>query len=190
MSENTGVGTPIKNNPIVSLLKSRRYWGWVIVICIIVVLLILALLIQDSHRPKKLVKIAPCSDQILQEAAPNLDTTKVTELSKVVDKITAIPNYQSDVNCMYVVTDFYVNLSDIDNADKSLTVLKRLYKLTSNAQSDTDNLSPLLKTNTGSVKGLETSLAALKSMKSNTPGGGSAYAVDENGKIIPIGGKK
>ncbi len=68
-----------------------------------------------------------CTPAILRSANANLDPTKVVSLEPIVNQIKQTKGYDKDANCLYVVTAYFVNISDADNAQKSLDSLTEVY---------------------------------------------------------------
>jgi hypothetical protein len=172
-----------RQNPIIRMLVSPKYWLWVIFVGLAAGGIYL---FASGHwHIKNIGKTGNkpvCSSAILKQAKPNLDPTKAAELSKDVDQITAIPDYQKDANCMYIITSYYVNISDAENSEKNLTVLKQAMKT-----GIIKNISPILTTDKSSVSYLETSTKVIKNLPAH---GDSSFSVDEEGHFAPVGKKQ
>jgi hypothetical protein len=77
-----------------------------------------AILTRSSHT---------CSDTVLQSSVSHLNPQEVLALSADVAKIQAINGYQSDPNCMYIVTTYYINRSDGPNAAQAFSLFMKHY---------------------------------------------------------------
>ncbi len=64
---------------------------------------------------------------LLTDAAKNLDPAKDAALAKDVEKIMQLQDYDKDANCLNVVTTYYINVSDYDNAKVNFAKLQDVY---------------------------------------------------------------
>jgi hypothetical protein len=73
-----------------------------------------------------------CSDKnnrsTLAQAAAYLSPSQSMELLPYVQRIKSIPSYQHDPNCLYVLVNYYVNITDPDNAQKYVMLLNKVYE--------------------------------------------------------------
>jgi type VI protein secretion system component VasK len=84
---------------------------------------------RQNSASKKTVDVCGSKYQgnLLQEAGDNLQPQSVEKLKPYVDKILGLNNYEKDPNCLYVVTLYYINISDSDQADRYNKLLQPLY---------------------------------------------------------------
>jgi len=68
-----------------------------------------------------------CSSQTLRDASQVFDPTKVADLGRIVVKIQKNNGYTTDPNCLYVVTTYYINLSDSSHARYYVDKLNAAY---------------------------------------------------------------
>lgn len=68
-----------------------------------------------------------CSYQVLSAAKSKLAPSKVVELRHTIDSIVKLPGYDKDVNCLYVITQYYINISDYRNSKQYYSKLAALY---------------------------------------------------------------
>jgi len=68
-----------------------------------------------------------CSPAVLQEASTLLNPEQVTQLEVTARKIQTLRGYEKDVNCLYVVTTYYINKGDLDNSQLYLGKLNDVY---------------------------------------------------------------
>jgi hypothetical protein len=96
---------------------------FVIVIILICILGLVLTLAFNKFKPKYIA--TKCSDTasggILSEASNNLNSEAA--LKPIVDKITALTDYQKDPNCLFIMSAYYINKNDYTNAQKYLNQL-------------------------------------------------------------------
>lgn len=79
------------------------------------------------QRHKSAVSRSVCYQQIPQAISllKNPQGRKLLDLGQQIEKI---PGYKSDVNCLYVVTQGYISVSDPDKSRESYNLLTKVYK--------------------------------------------------------------
>ncbi len=100
----------------------------------LVVIIILLLLIAAAgyywytkQQAAKTAKNPVCTEDILHQADPLLDSAKREELAPLVDNIKSKKNYEKDANCLYIVVTYYVNVVEGKNARTYFEKLKQVY---------------------------------------------------------------
>ena len=68
-----------------------------------------------------------CKPAVLQEASTLLNPEQVTQLEATAQKIKTLRGYDKDVNCLYVLTTYYINTGDLDNSQLYLGKLNDIY---------------------------------------------------------------
>lgn len=69
-----------------------------------------------------------CSTAVLtKQTATDLNSPSAAVLKPTVDKIEAQPNYSKDINCVYVLMDYYIAVGDPDKARPAYDQLVALY---------------------------------------------------------------
>lgn len=99
----------------------------VIVILVFVLILAGTVTALVTHKQQDAKQQAVCSDEILKQASTALAPTKTEQLKPVVTNIQALEGYETDANCLNVVTTYYVNTGDPINAQLYLDKLKAVY---------------------------------------------------------------
>ena len=70
-----------------------------------------------------------CSATILQQAKPLLTTTiDPAQLGKLVTTIQKVKGYDRDASCLYIVTAYYISISDTTNANTYYAKLANVYR--------------------------------------------------------------
>lgn len=78
---------------------------------------------------KPVVAQTVCSDAILTQAAAAMAyPTDPTKLPAIANTIMAMPQYTSDVNCLYVVLQYNLAFSQATDARTNINSIKGLYK--------------------------------------------------------------
>lgn len=99
----------------------------IITVGIVFVILAAVVLVQYNTYKSKLDCNKKYCQQILTQAAAAFTANDVTEQRKIVNRVTHIFRYDTQPNYMYVVTQYYINLSDSVNARKSYNKLMVVY---------------------------------------------------------------
>jgi hypothetical protein len=115
-----------------------------------------------------------CSDKTLSESAPFLNDNKAAELVGTVQYIERQPNYQTDPNCLYVLTQYYIGVSNAGSARQNYDLLVKVYQpdpgynpaLTASAQAP-DQLLPQIEFLEQQTK--QSSSAALQDQQQGAP---------------------
>jgi hypothetical protein len=111
--------------PRFTMLNSRKrplFFGLAIVIAVTA-----GVVYFGKEEEKAPVVTGGCGNDILQEAVNELTPDRIEQLHEVVHKIEKISDYQQDPNCLYVITHFYINVSDAKAASDSLSKLEQVY---------------------------------------------------------------
>jgi hypothetical protein len=105
--------------------------------------------------------------QALAKGIAAFEAHNTTTLTEASDSIKALPNYQKDPNCMYIVTLGYIQANNSDEAKKALATFKGVYDAKK-------GLAVILGGNSVSVVDLEARIthldASATSAKANTFG--------------------
>lgn len=107
----------------------RRFKPAVIALVAIVVLSSLAVYFgREDEQP--VADTGPkCTYQMLEAAKPNIKSTKINteKLEPQVAEIEQIPGYDTDPNCLYVTTTYYISISDAQKARENYDKLAVVY---------------------------------------------------------------
>jgi len=103
-----------------------------IVIAVVVLLLCIggatALLLASSN-PINTTTTSTCPATVLKQAKPLLTTTiNPLQLSKLVGTIQKVKGYDRDASCLYVVTAYYISISDGPDASTYYAKLAKVYR--------------------------------------------------------------
>lgn len=74
------------------------------------------------------VSAIACNKDIITKAGPMIQNRQGDQLAKVADEVMQKPNFDQDVNCLYIVIYNYINFGDGANARKYYEKLVPLYK--------------------------------------------------------------
>ncbi len=67
-------------------------------------------------------------EALVTQAVPYLSPEDLAKLAPIAAKIKQQPGYATDVDCMYVLTTYYLNATDAANAKTYYTALLKLYE--------------------------------------------------------------
>lgn len=85
----------------------------------------------NLNKKPAVVSTESCKDMsekgILREASRSLGPTEHEQLKPVVERIRAIPNHENNPDCLNVITTYYINSSDYENARAYLDKLNEVY---------------------------------------------------------------
>ena len=114
----TSVAKPKGNFPALPKLFTKRN---VMILAGVIVLaaVITGVVIFHQRNQNKLDCNKKYCQQILVDASTAFAANNISDQKKQVDKITDIFGYDKQPNYMYVVTNYYINISDAVNAQKS-----------------------------------------------------------------------
>jgi hypothetical protein len=68
-----------------------------------------------------------CSDDIIREASGPIGSSDQEALGAVVDKITALADYDRDPNCLYIALQFSIAAGDAVTSSTYLSKLEQVY---------------------------------------------------------------
>lgn len=81
---------------------------------------------RQTNKNKRSAINTKCPDALLKEASGLLSDTP-QKIQPVITKIQANNGYDTDVNCLNIVTTYYISIGDIENSVKYLTQLNAIY---------------------------------------------------------------
>ncbi len=115
-----------------SLKKNKKSW---LIIGLVTGLVVLASATGYFLYKQKVADNAvstACTDKsangILDKAAKVIAPSQVAELQPIVKQIETLKNYDQDPNCLGVITTYYINISDSQNAQVTYAKLDKFYK--------------------------------------------------------------
>jgi len=115
-----------QKNPVRIRLPKRK--KVILAVLIVLTLLIIAgfsyLLLSGQTEKSSGV----CSEKTLQESARLLNENKSNELIGTVQYIERLDGYQTDPNCLYITTSYYIGVTDAEKARKNYDELNKVYK--------------------------------------------------------------
>jgi hypothetical protein len=121
-----GSGEETPNTTVVSSTdkaRSKRIVVYVIIALIILCAILVPVLHQRNSADKR--------QKLVSQAAPYLDPLAVDKLSPLIKQITTQQGYDHDASSLYVLTKYYVEISDAKNAQKYYDMLVKAYNPTS-----------------------------------------------------------
>ena len=102
----------------------------IIILTSLLIAAILSYLIYRLVNNKKaVVSAVPCTSntELLNQAAKAFSSNNLKSQQQLTSKIKSLPNYMKDPNCLYVVTHYYINDGDTQNANTYLNKLEKVY---------------------------------------------------------------
>ena len=82
---------------------------------------------DGSSTSQKIQAKAVCSDDIIREASGSISTSSQEALGAIVDKITALQDYDRDPNCLYIALQFSLAAGDATASTTYLGKLEQVY---------------------------------------------------------------
>jgi hypothetical protein len=155
-----GTGLAPRKFPTLKLKVPAFFKGRIKILALVFVILLVGIgcsLFILNNREDNQPAVA-CSDEILKEAAPNLESAKARQLEGTVNKIEALSSYKRDPNCLNITITYYVEIGDFQAAKKNLDALELVYD-------PAKKFSELLSTNARNIETLRNNVATLS--KSN-----------------------
>lgn len=116
-----------ESKPEVTVSVAGRKWAsrWVVFITIGCIILFAAvLLLANLQRQHSEIQ---ARDKLVTQAAPYLKSDSASRLVGIVTQIKQQPGYEHDPNCLYVLTVYYINISDPANTKTYDDMLTRTY---------------------------------------------------------------
>lgn len=119
--------------------SSKRGWGSFsghtkVIIIILVALVVGSILIfviqPKAYQKKQSAKgqvLHICSDSILQQAVAVMGPGQQKQFLSIVNNIKQIPKFDQDPNCLYVLLNYYVVISDAKDSRTYLDKFKAVY---------------------------------------------------------------
>lgn len=83
------------------------------------------LYVYFSHQSDRQVSV--CTNTQLQESSNAINSNETSQLVGTVRDIQQKPGYDSDVNCLYIVTQYHIGITDPANARKYFDMLQKQY---------------------------------------------------------------
>lgn len=98
-------------------VKPTRSIPWLVWAVIGLLLVAGAVAFGLYHRQQSVSRDdALCSEETITKAAPLIESGKGAELLAIAQEVQALENYETDVNCLYIITSAYINISDAKNS--------------------------------------------------------------------------
>lgn len=102
--------------------------GAVLLVAVMSGLIINRILAARRHRsPHPIATTTGCSEQILTTASVVMEPSKQKDLLPVVSQIKQLPQFDQDPNCLYVVINYYLSISDGANARSYFDKFQKVY---------------------------------------------------------------
>lgn len=106
----------------------RRFKPALIVFLVITIVAVTLVVLARPEKPTPVAKDGPkCTYQTLEKAKPNLSYKKIQKLQPSVAEIEGIQGYDTDPNCLGVVTTYYVLIGDSAKARQAYDKLQAVY---------------------------------------------------------------
>lgn len=82
-----------------------------------------------TNKKKAIVSLDPCTSdtKLLNSAASAFINNNLNTERQLTTRVKSLTNYQKDPNCLYIVTNYYINNGNESNAAKYLNQLQKVY---------------------------------------------------------------
>ena len=71
--------------------------------------------------------IVVCNANIINQTAPFINSPPTKESIRTINKIQKLENFSKDVNCLYILVNHYINVSDAENSRLYYDKLEAVY---------------------------------------------------------------
>ena len=147
---NFDVGTSNSKGSSNNKNKTNKIKIAVISSSLVILLALVSFILYSKLTPKRTINYNACSEGISTEASPYLDPSKSRassdvdqikgqKLKSIADKILKIENFKDDPECSRILTIYYINISDPENARTYFDILLK--------NSEATNETEVLRTN-------------------------------------------
>lgn len=99
----------------------------IFVLILVLIIAVVGTVFFMNNRTGTMQLSSSCPDDLLKRAALSLNPSKAADLEVVVNEIRQNPKHKESPDCMYVLTKYYINISDGKSAQESLTSLTAVY---------------------------------------------------------------
>lgn len=117
-----------KESPLIKFFTKKRIIVIISMLIIAIIIFIMTSYFINKNKPITNACSTPASSSILQNAKANFANNNVSQLKAVFENIKSLRGYQNDPNCMYIITRYYINTSNLTNAQSSLKQLTSDYR--------------------------------------------------------------
>lgn len=133
--QDTGQPPANDNGVVIGHAKHKKNLKPLIIVAIVAVLLlaigVFAVVSRNGSKQndqsQNVTRKTVCSNEIITEAGPLITEGSGSQLTAVAKKVMALPEFDRDPNCLYIVVNSYVNVSDAANGRKYYDKLKVVY---------------------------------------------------------------
>lgn len=131
---------------------------------IVVVLLLVGTLATFGYmnytdrQTDKLLAQGGCSNQLIQDVLPYMQDGYARQMQPHIETILALPEFDRDPNCLYIVTLYEANLGNVEQAKRYLAQLEEVYN-------ERRGFSPYFGHNTVSIEKLREKIALAEGFK-------------------------
>lgn len=117
-----------KEEPVVVVSKKNFFHKnlrWLIPLIVVVIAVGIVAIVININSNKNNQNV--CSNSIINQAVPNMNSENAFRLTKVVAKITSLKNYSKDPNCLYIISDYFLNIHNDIGAKSELNQFNKQY---------------------------------------------------------------
>ena len=100
----------------------NRLWK-IVAIAILLIVVASVVVYRYYTRPG----IVVCNANIINRTAPYINSTPTQNSIKAINKIQRLENFSKDVNCLYILVNHYINVSDAENSRLYYDKLEAVY---------------------------------------------------------------
>ncbi len=111
-----------------SSLPLRPKKGLVTMVFLVTLLLLTGFWLRRDGNNQAPAYKAVCNDELLTRSKVSLEPPQPAELSKVAAEIRNLSGYDTDPNCLYVVVNYNLQVSDSESARSNFNKLKDNYQ--------------------------------------------------------------
>lgn len=82
---------------------------------------------DEAEVAEEVPTVEVCSEELITRANDAFAPEDVEELSQIVAEIEALENYDQDINCLYALANYYINVSNAQRAEEVVNALEPRY---------------------------------------------------------------
>ena len=119
----------VVSQPAARRLSANRKLIAIAVVALLLCVGVATALLLANSNPINTTTTSTCPATLLKQAKPLLTTeTNPIQLSKLVATIKKVKGYDRDASCLYIVTTYYISISDAQNASTYYAKLAQVYR--------------------------------------------------------------
>jgi hypothetical protein len=106
----------------------HRYKKMILIILSILILIVVSCCVGYLvWQSKEDESSGVCSNSVLEQAGKKISSNNTNQLVSTVKQIQSTPGHDTDSSCLYILTKYYIDITDADNAQKYYKLLVKAY---------------------------------------------------------------